>query len=125
MIAYQGMSRECHPVWRELHWGRIYAGQNVEEVIAATTPVSTERYGEFVRLNYQDGLCFSGVAITAKNGRLASATAWSCTWGLDFFNELTWDEWNAYSDAHDAHWRPVLQRRAEAEPAAAPDHDGE
>jgi hypothetical protein len=119
------MSQECHPVWRELHWGRIYAGQNVEEVIAATKPVSTERYGEFVQLNYQDGLCFSGVVITAKNGRVASATASSCTWSRDFFNQLTLDDWQAYSAAYDAHWRPVLNRRAEAQHAAAPERSGD
>src|SRR5262249_6069587 len=78
--VYRMMSREGRPVWQDLHWGRVHSGQDVEEVIAATKPVGVERYGEFVRLNYQEGLCFTGVTITAKNGRLASAAAWSCTW---------------------------------------------
>jgi hypothetical protein len=53
--VYQMMSRECHPVWQELHWGRLHAGQDVEEVIAATKPVRVERHGEFVQLDYQGG----------------------------------------------------------------------
>jgi len=117
--VYRMMSRECHPVWRDLHWGRIRSGQDVEEVIAATNPVRVERYGEFVRLNYQEGLCFTGVTITAKDGRLASAAAWSCTWDRVFFNELTEEDWKAYSDAYEAHWGPIRKQREEAERVAA------
>jgi hypothetical protein len=117
--VYRMMSQECHPVWRELHWGRIHQGQDVEDVIATTNPVRVERYGEFVRLNYQDYLYFTGVTITAKNGRLACATAWSCTWDRLFFNELTQEDWQAYSDAYEAHWRPIRKQRAEAERGAA------
>ena len=122
--AYQGMSQECHPVWRELHWGRIHAGQDVEEVIAATKPVRVERYGEYVRLSYQEGLSFTGITITAKNGRLASAAAGSCTWDRVFFNELTHDDWKAYEDAYEAHWQPIRRKRAEAAPGAAADGGG-
>jgi hypothetical protein len=118
------MSRECHPVWQDLHWGRIHSGQNVEEVIASTKPVRVERYGAFVRLNYQNGLCFAGVTITAKNGRLASAAAGSCTWDRVFFDELTQEDWKAYSDAYDAHWRRIRQKREEAEQGAVPDCEG-
>lgn len=121
MMAYQGMSRECHPVWRELHWDRIRAGQDVEQVIAETQPARVERYGEFVQLSYQQGLSFTGVTITAKNGRLASAGAWSCTWNRVFFDELSRDDWKAYSVAYEAHWQPIRQKRSEAEPVVAPD----
>jgi hypothetical protein len=121
LLAYHGMTRECHPVWRELHWGRIRAGQDVEQVIAETRPARVERYGEFVRLNYQQGLSFTGVSITAKNGRVASAAAGSCTWDRVFFDELNQDDWKAYSDAYEAHWQPIRKKRAVAEPAAAAD----
>ena len=119
--VYQAMSRECHPVWRDLQWGRVHAGQNVEDVIAATKPVRVERYGEFVRLDYQEGLCFTGVAITAKNDRLASAAAWSCTWNRTFFDELTEQDWQAFSNAYEAHWKPIWKNVEEAEQGAAPD----
>jgi hypothetical protein len=123
--VYQMMSQECHPVWRDLYWGRIHSGQNVEDVIEATQPVRVERYGEFVRLNYQESLSFTGVTIMAKNGRLASASAWSCTWNRVFFDELTQEDWKAYSDAYEAHWQPIRKKREEAEQqGAAPDRGG-
>ena len=125
--VYQMMSRECHPVWKDLHWGNVHAGQDVEDVIAITKPIRLERYGRFVRLNYQGGdgfLHFTGVTITAKNGRLARAAAWSCTWDRVFFDEFTREDWQAYSDAYEAHWQPIRKKREEAEQEAAPDCGG-
>lgn len=113
--VYGYMSHECHPVWRDLHWGRIRAGDDVEDVIAMTNPVRVERYAEFVRLNYQQGLSFTGVTITAKNGRLASAWAWSCCWDREFFDELTRADHKAYGEAYETHWRPIRKWREEAE----------
>src|ERR1700733_9063061 len=86
--VYQMMDQECHPVWKDLHWGRVYSGQDVEEVIVATKPVRVERYGEFVQLSYQDGLCFTGITIMARRGRLACARAAGCTWDRMFLDEL-------------------------------------
>jgi len=118
------MSRECHPVWEELHWGRVHKGQDVEEVIKSTNPVRVGRYGDFVSLDYQEGLCFTGVTVTAKNGRLASAAAWSCTWDRVFFNELTEEDWKAYSNAREAHWPPIRKKREQAEQADLPNPVG-
>jgi hypothetical protein len=123
--VYRMMSRECHPVWQNLHWGRVHMGQNVEEVIVATKPVRVERYGAFVLLSYQEGLCFTGVTITAKNGRLACATAWSCTWDRVFFDEMTREDWKAFSEAYEAHWQPIRKQREEAEKDAAVDRPRE
>jgi hypothetical protein len=123
--VYRMMSRECHHVWQDLHWGRVHSCQNVEDVIATTKPVRVERYREFVRLNYQKGLCFTGVTITAKNGRLASAVAWSCTWDRVFFDELTQDDWKAYSDAYEAHWQPIRKQEEEAEKGTRADRPRE
>jgi hypothetical protein len=109
--VYEMMNQECHPVWKDLYWGRVYAGQNVEEVIAATDPVRIERYGEFVRLSYQKGRCFTGVTITAKNGRLANGCAWSCTWVRSFFDELTPEDWARFTAAYEAHWRPLREEQ--------------
>ncbi len=116
---YREMSRECHPVWKDLYWGRIQAGQDVEEVIAATDPVRVERYGEYVRLHYQPALSFGGVTITAKRGRLASAWAGSCTWDRTFFNELTPEDDDRYREAYEAHWRPIREKRRAGLGAAA------
>lgn len=123
--AYRAMGRECHPAWRELDSGRVAAGQDVEAVISATKPVWVERYGEFVRLHYQEGLSFTGVTVVAKSGRLAGAAAWSCTWDRMFFDELTPDDHQAFRDAYKAHWQPIRKRQAEAAPADAPEPPAE
>lgn len=99
------MRRECHPVWEDLHWGRVHSGQDVDEVIAATKPVRVERYGEFVRLSYHEAISYTGVTIIAKNGRLAIATSWSCTWHRVFFDESTPEDRRALSDACETHWQ--------------------
>lgn len=125
--VYQMMSRECHPIWQDLHWSRVHAGQHVEKLIATTKPVRVERYGAFVQLNYQGGdgmLHFTGVTITAKNGRLASAAAWSCTWDRVFFDDLTSEDRKAFSEAYEAHWQPIRKKRQEAEQAVASDRGG-
>jgi hypothetical protein len=120
LVVYTMMSRECPPVWQDLQWGRVHAGQDVEEVIATTKPVRVERYGEFIRLDYQDGLSFTGITVMAKNGRPASACAWSCTWDRVFFDRLTQEDQKAFSDAYEAHWGPIRQKkREEAEQAGA------
>ena len=45
--VYQLMSKECHPVSQELHVGRVYQGQAVEEVLATMNP---ERVGRIDRI---------------------------------------------------------------------------
>ncbi len=104
---YEMMSQECHPVWKDLHWGRVRAGQDVEEVISLTKPLSIHRYGEWVQLDYQQGLCFTGITIVATKGCLASAGAWSCTWDRTFFEELNPKDWEMFRGARDAHWQLV------------------
>jgi len=98
--VYRMMSRECHPVWNDLYWGRIAAGQDVEEVVARTQPPRVERLGDWVTLSYQGkGLCFTGVTVIAREGKLVAASAWSCTWSRKFFDTLPLEEWRAYSVA--------------------------
>jgi hypothetical protein len=88
--VYQAMARECDPVWRDLHYGRVQAGDPVEEVIARTRPRRVKRSGGWVVLEYPpDGLCFTGISVAAREGRLVSAYAWSCTWTRQFFDTLS------------------------------------
>jgi hypothetical protein len=94
--AYQGMEAECHPAWRDFHYGRVRAGDPVEEVIARTHPVSVTRQGRWVGLSYQDnkgGLCFGGMTATAYDGRMVCAYAYSCTWFRLFFDELSHEQY--------------------------------
>jgi hypothetical protein len=97
--TYQAMSRECHPVWRDLHYGRVHPGQDMEQVIAKTAPVRVLRLGRFTMLSYQEGLCFTGVTIHARDGKVAAASAWSCTWRRTFFEEFSAEDEKDYSAA--------------------------
>src|SRR5262245_37928720 len=64
------MEMECHPVWRDLHAGRIRAGDNVDQVIRRTNPAWVEEFEDVKILSYTEkgGLAFTGVTITAKDG---------------------------------------------------------
>ena len=117
VLSYWGMSRECHPIWRDLFWRRIGPGQDVEAVIAETKPIQVERYGDFVNLTYQSG--FTGIGITAKQGKLVAASAGSCCWSRTFFDEMTAADRKSYDDAYEAHWRPIREKQ-EAEEKAKP-----
>jgi hypothetical protein len=104
--VYRAMSHECHPVWKELHWGRVYVGQDVEEVIARTNPRRVTRCAEWVLLDYYngpEGLHFTVLWIIGRHGKLVSAVAASCTWDRTFFNEITTDESKALSSTWTKH----------------------
>jgi hypothetical protein len=101
--VYGAMSRECHPVWRDLYWGRIQPGQPVDAVIAQTKPLRVFQFANFTELSYQEGLCFTGVTIFARDGKLVAASAWSCTWERPFFGSLSQDEWQARATAMKAY----------------------
>jgi hypothetical protein len=84
---YEMMSRECHPVWRDLDADRIRPGEAVDDVIARTHPVQVERFEDVAFLHYHPGgLSFTQLTIVAKGGRVVRAGAASCTWGWTFFD---------------------------------------
>lgn len=107
---YRLMSAECHPVSQELWHGRIQAGDSVDRIIWRTGPTRVDRYGRFTTLSYGGG--FSGVAIRAKDGRLVTAAAASCTWQVIFFDQMTRADEQEYSDEYEKHWRPIREARA-------------
>src|SRR4051812_33201664 len=99
--VYQAMDRECHPVWREFHYGRIQAGNSVEEVIARTEPARVERTGHWVVLKYHDnGLCFTGLTAVAYDGQMVGAYAWSCTWVRQFFDSMLEEQRTEFFGRH-------------------------
>jgi hypothetical protein len=102
------MSRECHPVWKDLHSGRIHAGQSVDEVINLTKPIRVEHFENYDLLHYQDA-SFTGVAVIARDGRLIAAEAWSCTWNKTFFKNWKPADESAFSTRYDAHRRALRQ----------------
>jgi hypothetical protein len=82
------MDHECHPAWREYHFGRIRAGDPVDDVIARTRPVTVERKGRWTILQYQRP-GYTGMGAVAYDGRMVSAGAASCCWVREFFDEMT------------------------------------
>jgi hypothetical protein len=91
--VYRAMDQECHPVWRDFHYGKVRAGDLVEEVIARTEPVRVERAGRWVVLKYHGrGLCFTGLTAVAYDGQMVGAFAWSCTWVREFFDFMSEDQ---------------------------------
>jgi hypothetical protein len=111
---FQLMSAECHPVWRDLWHGRIKAGDDLKRVMILTCPPRVDSYGRFTKLGYQPRHvgAFTGVTIIARDGRLISASAWSCTWRVSFFDGMSENDWREYEDAYDAHMRPFREARA-------------
>ena len=81
--AYQGMDHERHPDWREYHFGRVKAGDPVDDVLARTRPDEVERRGRWTFLKYR------GMGAAAYDGRMVWAMAMSCCWTRIFFDELT------------------------------------
>jgi hypothetical protein len=99
---YEGMRHECHPVWRDLNAGRIKAGDKVENVIWRTIPPHVERFEDVTMLRYPPA-GFTIVSIMAKDGRVISAGAGSCTWSKTFFDEWDQSELDAFWRRYSAH----------------------
>ncbi|HEX3149687.1 MAG TPA: hypothetical protein VHR66_16545 [Gemmataceae bacterium] len=81
--VYQAMDHERHPDWREYHYGRVRAGDRVEDVLTHTTPVEVEQKGRWTYLKYR------GMGAAAYDGRMVWAGAMSCCWERIFFDEMT------------------------------------
>jgi hypothetical protein len=105
--AYAGMALECHPVWQDLAVGRVYKGQQVNEVIETTQPVYVIRHGRFVEIGYQEPFAFTVIQIVAMDGKVVQACAASCTWDYLFFDSMSDDEQLEMSDSFDTNERTM------------------
>ena len=117
------MSRECHPVWKDLFLERVTAGDDVEEVIVRTRPLRIQRFGRYVLLSYEpegQGLPFSGMTILARDGRLVGACAWSCTWYRVFFDTQTEEDRRGSSAAYDEYVQELVRKRQQDPPNRPP-----
>jgi hypothetical protein len=115
--AYYGMSRECDPVWQELALRRIKPGNDVEELIARTSPARVIRHDEYTTILYHSGggICFTQVSVVAKEGRLISAVAASCTWDHTFFEEMTPEDQRDYLRSFDSKVEQELDEQRQAD----------
>ena len=73
------MAQECHPIWHDLETGRVREGDDVEQVILRMRPHAVERDGKVVGLRYHPPGSYTGIKLIARDGKLVSAIAWSCT----------------------------------------------
>ena len=102
------MSRECHPVWKDLELKRVQVGQTVEELLQTTSSMERQvhQFGDWALLTYRKGP-FSRITIIAKHNRLVAAQA-SDAGPHVFFDVLSQKEWQNFSSALDDY---ELQRR--------------
>lgn len=90
---YQAMEAECHPIWKELYFGRIQPGDDVSTITSIAPPSNLEgdmTSGSLIYYkDYQPGdLHFTSVLIEVRNGKAACAYAGSCTWSRQFFDQI-------------------------------------
>jgi hypothetical protein len=86
--AYVGMSRECHPVWRQLAFRRYTAGDSVAELFRRFPPSDRKEFGRYGLYSYHQspiGIPFAALSVVTRDGKLLSAGAGSCTWRFCFF----------------------------------------
>jgi hypothetical protein len=93
-LAYVAMSAECHPIWRDLAWRRVNEGDSLAAFLQRYPPSVSTEFGRFGLYDYfsnyvpdEPVLHMTGVTISATDGRLTEARAWSCTWDLRFFGD--------------------------------------
>ena len=94
-LVYQCMEDECHPAWRDYYWSRVQAGDDVDDVIALTRPSRVILEGNRVELRYYQNydeskgeLYLTTLVAEARDGKMVSAYAASCTWTRQFFDLL-------------------------------------
>ena len=98
VMAYACMPAECDPVWKELALRRVRQGDPVSKLTELRKPSRALEYGPYQQLEYYRGgfepgdLWFTGITVYAKEGKLLTAVAWSCTWDHVFFEDKREEE---------------------------------
>ncbi len=88
LAAYREISRECHPIWKELALRKIVSGDSATSTVRRWPPSRTEHFGPYTAYWYSAVDSFTGLHMVAMGDRLVGARAGSCTWEHTFF----WDE---------------------------------
>ena len=122
LIAYAGMWEECHPIWKDLAFQRIHAGQSLDEVMALAAPSRVERHDPYTTISYFSGgigLHFTGISLVAKDNHVVSAEAWSCCWNHTFFDRLSRQERLDYWDSYKSYLEDQARKRPQKPEEAA------
>lgn len=89
LTAMLEMNRECHPIWRQFAIRRFGHGSSASRMLQLNPATRTEQFGRYCVYHYHRGssndIGFTSLAVVAKDGRLVSAAAGSCTWTFVFF----------------------------------------
>lgn len=88
LAAYRGMAAECHPVWRAFAFRQFAQGDSTAALFAKFPPTRREEFGRYGIYSYGAPMAFTGFTVIARDGRLASAGAGSCTWRFTFFETV-------------------------------------
>lgn len=75
-----------------LESGQIYAGLSIADLLVNCTPYQIHFVDRFAFIEFHSVPNLTGLSLVAVNGKLASATYWTCTQRQDFFNTLSADE---------------------------------
>ena len=89
VIAFYCMSNEFPDVWKDLAFGKIHAGQTLQEIEDVNPPLEVRTFGKYSTVSYSTDFSFNGIEITLRDGIACSAGAGSCTWSYEFFNTLS------------------------------------
>jgi hypothetical protein len=108
VIAYIGMSQECHPVWKDLALKRIRAGQTVEDVNKTRKPQRSESWDRYTLLMYNDIGDFTGLVIVARDHKLIFAGASSCGWEHEFFSTISRQE---LQEIYRSYWDYIKEKK--------------
>lgn len=92
--AFCGMLIEAPSVWQDFAWRRYHPGDSAEDLTRRRQPGATTRFGRYEIYDYFPGdlplgenqLPFAGLTVIARDGKLMTAKAWSCTWRFTFFD---------------------------------------
>ncbi len=87
--TYWLMSQECPPIWKEFAFRQIREGDPVEDFLHQHPPSLYDEFGPYGLYYYfppgAGDLAMTGISVSARDGRLVSAEAHSCTWDFQFF----------------------------------------
>jgi hypothetical protein len=92
ILAYAAMAGEVSPVWKPFAFRRFGLGDSADRLFLAYPPSEKEEFGQYGVYTYyyspgsKGGIGFTGLWVTAKDGKLTNAAAWSCTWRFLFFD---------------------------------------
>jgi len=106
ILAYWYMRQGCHPIWRDLAWRNVRAGENLGAFLSLHKPSIITRFDNYTKMQFfknynpEAGVIhFTGITVIATDNELVCAVAWSCTWHHSFFSTLSTEEKKGYRES--------------------------